>query len=129
MLKTTAFGYQGVIYNCKHLDYERMNNLYTLTDFLEYLRNRLSGYTGCDVPVYVNSGLRSPKVNSSVGGVSNSDHLSGLGVDIDISRYGSDVIDFLHYLLKDEFGRSVRYYKFYHGYVHISIFKNLSLCI
>lgn len=40
-------------------------------------------------PVQTNSWFRNEKVNASVGGVSNSDHLSGYAVDFTISKFGN----------------------------------------
>lgn len=36
-------------------------------------------------PIYVNSGYRCPLLNKAVGGVANSQHLSGEAVDIDVN--------------------------------------------
>lgn len=68
-----------------------------LTYVAQYLE-RLRQFTG---PIRVNSGYRSPEVNKAVGGVKNSQHITGSAVDItfgsvsqnkarfeDISRYG-----------------------------------------
>lgn len=35
-------------------------------------------------PIYVNSGYRCPKLNKAVGGVKNSQHLTGQAADIDV---------------------------------------------
>jgi zinc D-Ala-D-Ala carboxypeptidase len=40
-------------------------------------------------PIVINSWYRSPELNSAVGGVKNSDHLSGLAVDFIAPVYGS----------------------------------------
>ena len=36
-------------------------------------------------PIYVNSGYRCPELNAAVGGVANSQHLSGEAADIDVN--------------------------------------------
>lgn len=73
---------------------EVVRNLLYVAFYLEHLRR----FTG---PIKVNSGYRSPEVNKAVGGVKNSQHITGSAVDItfgsvsqnkarfeDISRYG-----------------------------------------
>jgi zinc D-Ala-D-Ala carboxypeptidase len=42
-----------------------------------------------DCPLIVNSWYRSPELNSAVGGVKNSDHLTGLAVDFVAPAYGT----------------------------------------
>lgn len=44
----------------------------------------LRTYSGC--PVIVSSGYRCPELNAAVGGVSNSQHITGQAADIGISR-------------------------------------------
>ena len=57
---------------------EQINKLRILCrDILEPLRQYLGG-----IPIIVDSGFRSPAVNESVGGVSNSQHLLGQAADI-----------------------------------------------
>lgn len=51
--------------------------LHTAT-ILERVRSR------CRFPIKINSGFRSSEVNKAVGGVSNSLHLDGRAVDIDV---------------------------------------------
>lgn len=58
-------------------------NLKQLCLALEVIRQSLrDDYTGKDIPLYVNSGYRTPVVNKLVGGVPTSDHLLGLAADI-----------------------------------------------
>lgn len=56
---------------------EIQNNLIALVkDILQPIRDRYGK------PIYVNSGYRSPALNKAVGGVANSEHLTGNAVDI-----------------------------------------------
>lgn len=57
--------------------YEYMANLTRLCMLLEHLRSIF-----LDTPIIVNSGYRSAKVNTAVGGAKNSYHLRGLAADI-----------------------------------------------
>lgn len=41
-------------------------------------------------PIYINSGYRCPKLNSAVGGVKNSFHLTGCAADIDVHNLGEN---------------------------------------
>lgn len=38
-------------------------------------------------PIYINSGYRCPELNKAVGGVSNSEHLTGRAADLDTNSY------------------------------------------
>lgn len=58
-----------------------INLCFGVHNILEPLRNMLKK------PIVVNSGFRSKKVNESVDGVSNSQHLQGLAADIRVSPY------------------------------------------
>ena len=62
---------------------EQVNNLRRLCRWLERLRKRWNDkYGEGDDPIIINSGFRSPAVNKAVGGVPNSNHLTGCAVDI-----------------------------------------------
>lgn len=54
--------------------------IYYLAFYLDDVRVRYGK------PIVINSGYRSPDVNTAVGGVRNSKHLDGLAVDIAISH-------------------------------------------
>lgn len=41
-------------------------------------------------PIYINSGYRCPELNKTVGGVSNSFHLTGCAADIDVHDLGEN---------------------------------------
>lgn len=60
-------------------DMNVIRNLVRLSEFLQIIRNELQ------LPIIVNSGYRSKKVNESVGGVSSSYHCKGLAADIKCS--------------------------------------------
>ena len=60
----------------------QVNNLKRLCGWLEELRRRPSPSPsllreGSEEPIIINSGYRSPEVNRAVGGVPNSNHLTG----------------------------------------------------
>ena len=59
-----------------------MGNLRVLAQQLEILKEALGGAN-----IHVNSGYRSPRYNSSVGGAENSQHLYGQAADIVVSGY------------------------------------------
>ena len=62
---------------------EQVENLKRLCRWLERLRKRWNDkYGEGDDPIVINSGFRSPAVNKAVGGVPNSNHLTGCAVDI-----------------------------------------------
>ena len=62
---------------------EVIENLRCLCAVLEVVRQSLrDDFTGKDIPLFVNSGYRTPAVNKLVGGVPCSNHLLGLAADI-----------------------------------------------
>ena len=61
----------------------QVENLKRLCRWLERLRRRWNDkYGDGDDPIIINSGFRSAAVNKAVGGVPNSNHLTGCAVDI-----------------------------------------------
>jgi hypothetical protein len=70
-------------------------NLYLLADGLERVRTILS------VPLYVDSGYRSPKVNAGVGGARTNQHLQGLAADI-VPLNGMSISDAAHKIIDHE---------------------------
>ena len=65
---------------------EQVDNLLRVCLWLEMLRDQWNRkYGDCDDPIIVNSGFRSAAVNKEVGGVANSNHLTGCAVDIRVT--------------------------------------------
>ena len=82
----------------------QVNNLKRLCGWLEQLRRRPTPSPsllreGSEEPIIINSGYRSPEVNRAVGGVPNSNHLTGCAVDIHVTgleqliHYASTLLD------------------------------------
>jgi uncharacterized protein YcbK (DUF882 family) len=59
--------------------HEAIANLANLCTWLEVLREKASQ------PIIINSGYRSPQLNRKIGGVKNSNHLTGCAVDIRVT--------------------------------------------
>ena len=65
---------------------EQVDNLLRVCLWLEMLRDQWNRKYGAgDDPIIVNSGFRSAAVNKEVGGVANSNHLTGCAVDIRVT--------------------------------------------
>ena len=82
----------------------QVNNLKRLCGWLEELKRRPSPSPsllreGSEEPIIINSGYRSPEVNRAVGGVPDSNHLTGCAVDIHVTgleqliHYASTLLD------------------------------------
>lgn len=71
------------ISNLPHTEEHYENILHTATK-MEQVRVLLE-----DRPIRINSWYRSPAVNKAVGGVANSDHMSGYSVDFVCPRFGT----------------------------------------
>ena len=82
----------------------QVENLKRLCGWLEQLRRRTTPSPsllreGSEEPIIINSGYRSPEVNRAVGGVPNSNHLTGCAVDIHVTgieqliHYASTLLD------------------------------------
>lgn len=61
-------------------DPEVLENLHILANGLERVRAALDGRA-----IFVNSGYRSPKLNTAIGGSKNSAHMKGLAADIRVA--------------------------------------------
>lgn len=59
--------------------HEAIANLKRICGWLEVLRERYGK------PIIINSGYRSPQLNRKIGGVKNSNHLTGCAVDIRVT--------------------------------------------
>ena len=82
----------------------QVENLKRLCGWLEELRRRPTPSPsllreGSEEPIIINSGYRSPEVNRAVGGVPDSNHLTGCAVDIHVTgleqliHYASTLLD------------------------------------
>ena len=82
--------------------HEAIANMKRLCQWLEVLRERASPdpSKGRGEPIIINSGYRSPQLNRKIGGVANSNHLTGCAVDIRVSgmeqliRYAAILLDY-----------------------------------
>ena len=87
----TKSGSHPEVYNIP--SHEAIANLKRLCTWLEELRKRYNA------PIRINSGYRSPQLNRAIGGVSNSNHLTGCAVDIRVEnmeqliRYAAILLD------------------------------------
>jgi hypothetical protein len=88
----TKSGSHPEVYNIP--SHEAIANLKRLCQWLEVLRKRYNA------PIIINSGYRSPQLNKKIGGVANSNHLTGCAVDIRVSgmeqliRYAAILLDY-----------------------------------
>ena len=87
----TRSGSHPEVYNIP--SHEAIANLTNLSKWLEVLRERAGN------PIIINSGYRSPQLNRKIGGVPNSNHLTGCAVDIRVEnmeqliRYAAILLD------------------------------------
>ena len=88
----TRSGSHPEVYNIP--SHEAIANMKRLCVWLEELRKRYNA------PIRLNSGYRSPQLNRAIGGVSNSNHLTGCAVDIRVEnmeqliRYAAILLDY-----------------------------------
>ena len=88
----TRSGSHPEVYNIP--SHEAIANLKRLCVWLEELRARYNA------PIRINSGYRSPQLNRAIGGVANSNHLTGCAVDIRVEnmeqllRYAVILLDY-----------------------------------
>ena len=88
----TKSGSHPEVYNIP--SHEAIANMKRLCQWLEVLRERAG------TPIRINSGYRSPQLNRKIGGVANSNHLTGCAVDIRVSgmeqliRYAAILLDY-----------------------------------
>ena len=109
----TRSGSHPEVYNIP--SHEAIANMKRLCQWLEVLRKRYNDkyvvvngdvsttldMTGrVEEPIRINSGYRSPQLNKKIGGVVNSNHLTGCAVDIRVSgmeqliRYAAILLDY-----------------------------------
>lgn len=90
---------------------------------LEDIRTYLSELAGKDIPIFIQSGYRSPEVNAAVGGAKNSDHLKAKAIDFRAPAFGTPIeiakalepqINFLG------IGQLINEYPDGNGWVHVS---------
>lgn len=97
------------IKNAPNPDQER--NLRLLVEFVLDPARELLG-----LPIIVTSGFRTPKVNTLVGGVKNSQHMLGEAADITAGSRGNNMALFDHILAQGNFDQLIEYnhYEFLH---------------
>lgn len=115
-LRTTNKSFASA--NVSYLSKERYYNLCRTANVAERIRYYLNK------PLVINSGLRCPELNDAVGGVSSSDHLLGLAMDISLYSFTSDDKSRLrtHLSLLKSSG-AIRYFEINMFYCHVSLPK------
>ena len=95
----TKSGSHPEVYNIP--SHEAIANLKRLCVWLEALREASPGPSkGRGEPIIINSGYRSPQLNRKIGGVPNSNHLTGCAVDIRVKdmeqliRYAAILLEY-----------------------------------
>ncbi|WGL30960.1 peptidase [Dipodfec virus UOA04_Rod_582] len=102
----------------KNVDYY-FPRMCVLAYVLEILRSK------CDFPLVITSGFRDQKLNSAVGGVSNSDHRKMLAVDISLSGLTDEQKLLLQGLVVRNLYSFFRYREIHDTYIHLSIHPHL----
>lgn len=90
-------------------DFEQARNLDNL---VKYVLNPCRQYIGR--PIYINSGYRSKRLNTIIGGVSTSQHLEGKAADISTANTKSNDDLFQFIVEKIDFDQCIRYKTFIH---------------
>lgn len=90
--------------------------------YLEQVRFRLNHLLNKNVAIFITSGFRNSELNRAVGGVSNSAHLTGKGVDFVPKSRGEEtarLIDIAVGILQDmrDCGLKIKF-KRYPGHIH-----------
>lgn len=115
-LRTTNKSFASA--NVAYLSKERYYNLCHTANVAERIRSYLNK------PLVINSGLRCPELNESVGGVSSSDHLFGLAMDISLYSFTSEDKSRLRtYLTLLKSSGAIRYFEINMFYCHVSLPK------
>lgn len=90
-------------------DFEQIRNLDNL---VKYVLNPCRQYIGTSI--YVNSGYRSKKLNTIIGGALNSQHMDGKAADI-TTRYNKSDNELFEFIIdKIDFDQCIRYKTFIH---------------
>ena len=90
-------------------DFEQVRNLDNL---VKYVLNPCRQYIG--TAIYVNSGYRSKKLNTIIGGAPTSQHMDGKAADI-TTRYDKADADLFKFIVdKMDFDQCIRYKTFIH---------------
>lgn len=89
--------------------FEQVRNLFNL---VKYVLDPCRQYIG--IPIYINSGYRSKRLNDIVGGVPTSQHLDGKAADITTlhDKTNNDLFQFI--IDKIDFDQCIRYKTFIH---------------
>lgn len=90
-------------------DFEQVRNLDNL---VKYVLNPCRQYIG--TAIYVNSGYRSKRLNTIVGGVPTSQHIEGKAADITTLHDKADADLFKFMVDKIDFDQCIRYKNFIH---------------
>ena len=90
-------------------DFEQVRNLDNL---VKYVLSPCRQYIG--TAIYINSGYRSKRLNTIVGGAPTSQHLSGKAADITTLHDKADVDLFKFIIDKIDFDQCIRYKTFIH---------------
>lgn len=115
-LRTTNKSFASA--NVAYLSKERYYNLCRTANVAELIRSYLNK------PLVINSGLRCPELNEAVGGVSSSDHLLGLAMDISLYSFTSlDTLKLRSYLTSLKSSGTIRYFEINIFYCHVSLPK------
>lgn len=98
-------------------DEDIINNLQFTLNYLDEIRE------GYGKPIYINSGYRCPELNKLVGGVKNSYHQSGLGVDL---RWDKELFEYImdncvfDKLIREKSGKTF--------WIHLQLKRNTDDC-
>ena len=64
-------------------------NAINTLNMMETIRQYLSNTAGKDIPIFIQSGYRSPALNAAIGGAKNSDHMQAMAVDWIAPEFGT----------------------------------------
>lgn len=93
-----------------------------LQSLCKYILEPLRAYLG--TPLFINSGYRCKRLNELVGGVENSQHLTGCAADVTFQHYISSKELLWKYFTKNRSHIPFDQVIFYRNFVHISYSNN-----